>query len=114
MIPSLAIKDLSQSPEPVDVLFPIIPALRDKLEHSVDHGVTESKCRGGELVDDAGINWRPFQRYTSNLFNCKSCFEMKTCTSMVSNIKESIMVCGHKYGISNPGLNRHIASPPPR
>ena len=37
MIASLAIKDLSQSPEPVDVLFPIVPALRDKLEHSVDH-----------------------------------------------------------------------------
>ena len=64
MIASLAVKDLSQSPEPVDVLFPIVPALRDKLEHSVDHGVTEAKRRGGELVDDAGINWRPFKRYT--------------------------------------------------
>ena len=56
MIPSLAIKDLSQSPEPVDVLLPIVPALRDKLEHSVDHGVTEAKCSRGELVNDAGIN----------------------------------------------------------
>ena len=56
MIAFLAVKDFSQSPEPVDVLFPIVPTLRDKLEHSVDHGVTEAKRRGGELVDDAGIN----------------------------------------------------------
>ena len=58
--PSLAVKDLPQSPEPVDILVSIVPALRNELEHSVHHGVTEAKCRSGELVDDGGIDCHPY------------------------------------------------------
>ena len=55
--PSLAVKDLPQSP---DILVSIVPALRNELEHSVHHGVTEAKCRSGELVDDGGIDCHPY------------------------------------------------------
>ena len=59
MIPSLAVKDLPQSPEPVHILVSIVPALRDEFEHSVYHRVTEAEGRGGEFVDDCGVDWQP-------------------------------------------------------